>query len=242
MILYNGTPLEINYNKDKTLKLNVNPYIVSSKHIIIWYFENNEEMLSLYYLTTHVKSKSRNPIHLIMPYIPGSIVDIPENNSNVYTLKYFCNFINSLGFEKVRVLDPYSYISIALLNNVEVYDIKPYLNAACDKTRSNSLDLFFYHKEDADRYAKLLPSTKFKTHKQKDVLIISNYLDSAEKELQDLIDSLNKEYDKIYVYATYYKLNPEIEENRAHKIDKIFTTKSLINPEYKNLEIIERMI
>jgi len=245
MILYNSTPFKINYNIDKTLKLNVNPYIVSSKHIITWYFENNEEILELYYLVNHVKSKSRNPIHLIMPYIPGSIVDQPFDNSEIYTLKYFCDFINSLGFEKIRVLDPHSYVSVALLNNVEIYDIKPYIEAACDKTHSENLRIYFPTESDERKYSPyvnkpILGRNIGKDVGDHDILIITDYVNSSDEKLDNIVETLIKnDANKIYLYATHYDLN---EVDIESKITKIFTSNSFPNRVYGKLEIIEGVI
>lgn len=245
MILYNGTPIKTNYNEDGTLKFNINPYIVSSKHIISWYFENNEEILSLYLLVNHVKSKSRNPIHLIMPYIPSSIIDQPEDNANIYTLKYFCNLINSLEFEKVRVLDPHSYVSVALLNNVEVYDIKPYIEAACDKTHSENLRIYFPTEADEIKYSPyvnktILGRTINKNVGDYDILIITDYINSSNQNLNDIIETLIKnDANKIYLYATHYKLT---ETNPETKITKIFTSNSFPNRICDKLEIIEGVI
>jgi ribose-phosphate pyrophosphokinase len=156
MIKYNGKPLEINYFPDGTLRLDIAPYLISRKHIIEWKFENNEEMATLYFLVNHIRSKDQNPIQLIMPYIPNARMDRQMQNTNVYTLKYFCNFINSLSFERVYVLDPHSYVSTALLNNVEQTDVLPYIYKAYDDIQSGNILLFYPDEGAAKRYAKLV--------------------------------------------------------------------------------------
>ena len=59
-------------------------------------------------------------IVLTMPYIPNARMDRTKNVKEVFTLKYFCQFINSLDFARVRVMDPHSDVSVALLDRVEV--------------------------------------------------------------------------------------------------------------------------
>ena len=61
-----------------------------------------------------------------MPYIPHARMDRVKNDDEVFTLKYFCEIINSLNFTKIYVYDPHSNVSKALLNNVEevsIFDI-----------------------------------------------------------------------------------------------------------------------
>lgn len=46
-------------------------------------------------------------------------MDRVKNPDEVFTLKYFCEFINDLKFDVVYVNDPHSDVSMALLNNVK---------------------------------------------------------------------------------------------------------------------------
>ena len=231
MILYNSLPFNFKHFKDNTLDLTVNPYMVSSKHIIHWYYENNEELLALYYLVKHIKSKSRNPIHLIMPYIPGSIYDKPQTEDNIYTLKYFCEFINSLGLEKIRILDPYSYVSVALLNNAEIFDIQPYITAACDKTLSEDLYIYFPTETEENRY-KLYVNKPILGREinhdvaGRDILIMMNYAISSDEEIAAIAQKLQERgASNIFLYATHYK---HIEnKNYLDIFNKIFTTNSI---------------
>ena len=54
-----------------------------------------------------------------MPYVPNSRADRTYNKAECFTLKYFCDFINMLNFKRVRIFDPHSFVTEALLNNVE---------------------------------------------------------------------------------------------------------------------------
>jgi ribose-phosphate pyrophosphokinase len=47
-------------------------------------------------------------------------MDRVKNVEDVFTLKYFAELLNSLEFDYVVVLDPHSYVSEALINNVKV--------------------------------------------------------------------------------------------------------------------------
>lgn len=54
-------------------------------------------------------------------------MDRVKNKDEVFTLKYFCEFINSLEFDEVTVVDPHSSVSRALLNNLIVYTNGSYI-------------------------------------------------------------------------------------------------------------------
>lgn len=102
-----------------------------------WYFENNEEMVALYFLVGYIREHCDKNIELIMPYIPNARMDRVKTDGDVFTLKYFCEFINSLRFKKVTVLDPHSYVSEALLNNIEVRDPAGYVLQAIKSLGEN---------------------------------------------------------------------------------------------------------
>lgn len=58
-----------------------------------------------------------------MPYIPHARMDRVQELEDVFTLKYFCQVINSLHFDKVIVRDAHSNVSLALLDRV--IDLSP---------------------------------------------------------------------------------------------------------------------
>lgn len=88
---------------------------------IFWRYEHDEELITIIYLVNHIRKEFKDAkIALKMPYIPNARMDRVKNDDEVFTLKWFCNIINSLGFDKVFVLDPHSDVSVALLNNVRV--------------------------------------------------------------------------------------------------------------------------
>jgi ribose-phosphate pyrophosphokinase len=61
-----------------------------------------------------------------MPYIPNARMDRVKSNEEVFTLKYFADFINGIGFKNVLVYDPHSSVSMALFNNVyDLFKFKP---------------------------------------------------------------------------------------------------------------------
>ena len=122
MIKINGELFKFKHFNDNTLRLNYLPPFMRDLIIITWLYDNDEEMSQLYFLVNHLRENWKVELIILdMPYIPNARMDRIKNRDECFTLKYFCNFINSLNFYKVKVFDPHSYVSIALLNNVEVY-------------------------------------------------------------------------------------------------------------------------
>lgn len=134
MIILDGKKIAINKFPDGTLLLkeSIQPYINNNcrEVRIVWHFENNEEMVAIMFLTRHLQSNGVVFVHLVMPYIPNARQDRVKTNEDVFTLKYFAEFINGLGFNSVTVLDPHSSVSEALINNLVIENPKKYIERA----------------------------------------------------------------------------------------------------------------
>lgn len=162
MISVNGKNIEIGHFPDSTIlmkeAIKVN-YKEERTAKILWKFENNEELVALIFLTKHLKSHGVNNIYLYMPYIPNARQDRVKSNEDVFTLKYFADVINWLGFKSVTVLDPHSNVSEALINNIIVKSPNKYINKTIDKLVSDNNDsdiIMFYPDEGAmKRYSAL---------------------------------------------------------------------------------------
>lgn len=121
MIKLDGEPINFKHFNDNTLRLNLAPRTLSGSCIISWFYESDIEMSYLYFLVNYLRERYEiSQIILEMWYLPHARMDRVKENEEVFTLKYFCNFINSLQFTQVRVFDPHSNVSVALLNNVRV--------------------------------------------------------------------------------------------------------------------------
>lgn len=126
MIKVNGKPYVRETYPDGTRKMQGDFYAPASFEEegydesvieIQWFFDSEDEILDLLYITAHLTSIG---VHycLFMPYIPNARNDRVHGEDEVFTLKYFAHFLNNLGFEKVFVLDPHSHVSEALINRV----------------------------------------------------------------------------------------------------------------------------
>jgi ribose-phosphate pyrophosphokinase len=127
MICIRDKKIDVNHFPDGTQMLldwyTLNwPKDMCGDYRIIWHYENDAEMVTLYYLVNHLKRNGAmsDKIHLYLPYIPNARMDRTHSFKEVFTLKYFAEFINQLNFKTVTVLDPHSDVSTALINNVVV--------------------------------------------------------------------------------------------------------------------------
>ena len=148
MIQYNGKCVELKHFPDGTLLVKENVE-KAERAVLRWRFESNEEMVALYFLTKHLRTKGVERIVLELPYIPNARQDRVKVAEDVFTLKYFAEFINSLGFEEVVVLDPHSYVSEALIDRIRIRTPKEYVAQVIEKLGGTENLLLFFPDEGA---------------------------------------------------------------------------------------------
>ena len=114
---------------------------------ITWFYENDTELIALIYLTRHLQTKGFTDIRLNMPYVPNARQDRVKKDEDVFTLKYFTEVINSLGFSAVTVLDVHSNVGLALINNVRERDPSYFITKAVSdiKDRNNDVEPFIFY-------------------------------------------------------------------------------------------------
>ena len=144
MIILDGKEIALNKFPDGTLLLkeSIQPYIDNDcrEARIVWHFENNEEMIAIMFLARHLQSNGVVFVHLVMPYIPNARQDRVKTNEDVFTLKYFAEFINSLGFNSVTVLDPHSSVSEALIDNLIIESPERFIQRAINDVYTRYLN------------------------------------------------------------------------------------------------------
>lgn len=170
MIKVNGEIVKVDKFPDGTLLLKED--VKSLNYItafakIEWFFENNEELVTLIFLTKHLRTHGVKDIFLFMPYIPNARQDRIKNSEDVFTLKYFTDIINYLNFDKVQVLDPHSSVSAALIDNIEIRSPKNYIETAIFRaldrchfnwnTLSDELLMFYPDEGAMKRYSDMIP-------------------------------------------------------------------------------------
>lgn len=120
MIWLNGEELRFNKFPNGETKMNeelINQFIKPQCKVDFKYSDDSD-LIKLMFVKNYLdvlKVKS----DLVIYYMPYSRMDRSEGDS-AFTLKYVSNFINSLQFDNVTVIEPHSDVTPALLNNCKV--------------------------------------------------------------------------------------------------------------------------
>lgn len=153
MILVNGIEIEQNHFPDGTLNLKYELNSLS-KNIapinIKWFYENDGELFTIICLA---KKFADHKKFLNMPYCPHARMDRIKKDEDTFTLKYFCEIINSLNFDKVYIEDIHSPVALALLENVINLSPITKINYIINSLKDKDLLLFFPDEGAMKRYA-----------------------------------------------------------------------------------------
>lgn len=156
MIVVGGVEINQGHFPDNTLLMKFDPnsdeFDPRGNLLVEWYYENDAELFSLICVKRHLdRVYSYSDIILHMPYIPHARMDRVKSDADIFTLKYFCEVINSLNFATVWVRDAHSNVSLALLNNVKEEPISNYIMEAI--MASGAEVLFFPDEGAMKRYS-----------------------------------------------------------------------------------------
>lgn len=157
MITVNGIKVTQGNFPDNTLLMKFDPDSIpgDGNDIEIWWlYENDAELFTLVCLKRHLDQYFfADSFRLFMLYISHARQDRTKTQEDVFTLKYFCEIINSLNFPVVWVRDAHSNVSLALLNNVIDEGVVHYVWEAINKSGAEAL--FFPDEGAMKRYADL---------------------------------------------------------------------------------------
>ena len=151
--------IETSHFPDGTLLLKTENINFKEPIVIEWFYESDEELFTIICLA----KKARNKKELYMPYCPHARQDRVQCSDDVFTLKYFADVINSLGFDSVYVLDPHSSVSEALIDNILIEDPRKYISNVIAGHFLNDIDsdnfvLCFPDAGSMKRYAGMFPN------------------------------------------------------------------------------------
>lgn len=152
MIKVNGVVLKTGNYPDGTpaFKLDVcNRPIVR----VTWLYDGENELSSLYYVARHLRDAGNLIVELYMPYIPNARMDRVKNQDEIFTLKYFAQFINSMDFDRVIVLDPHSNVATALIDRVDPLVPARYVHQAITAIRETDLVMVYPDEGAMKRYS-----------------------------------------------------------------------------------------
>jgi len=153
MIKVNGQKVKIGSFPDGTMLIDGEFAYREATSEICWYYENDSELLALIFITKHLRANGHSNIELFMPYIPNARQDRVKSFKDVFTLKYFAEVINELRFNAVMVLDPHSYVSEALINNIVIMSPQEFVKNVLQEIQQEegSEPLMFYPDEGAGK-------------------------------------------------------------------------------------------
>ena len=140
-----GVKIYDEYGGRSTVDVGLTTILNKSEVTIVWLYDNDAELFQLIALTKHLKDKGIKTINLEMPYVPNARMDRTKSDDEVFTLKWFAETINWLGFKQVTICNPHSTVSEALFDRVYVdfncvqQDVKHIL-----ETSLNPIDVLYY--------------------------------------------------------------------------------------------------
>ena len=128
-IFENGTKIDntisgssfINYFRNGEICMKKVPITQAKEVDIEWIHFDDSDFIKLLFLRKSIDKDIK--VNLIIPYLPYSRMD-RENDDYVFTLKYVCEFINDLNFNKVFVTDAHSDVCLGILNNCKSVNFK----------------------------------------------------------------------------------------------------------------------
>lgn len=213
-------------------------------------YEDDSDLIKLMFLKEYLNEHAYSMNHLLIYYMPYSRMDRVEGTS-AFTLKYVSNFINSLNFDSVEVIEPHSNVTPALLNKVNSNYINNYL---IDKVIK---EIGFNENVDSIMFPDNGASQRYKNMKFKNVLIGNKTRNFQSGEITglEIIGGRHPEGKKVLICddlssygGTFVKSSIELKklgfeevyllvahaENSIFKgelfshIDKLFTTDSIL--------------
>ena len=247
MIYVNNKVIEQNHFSAGELKINLYPY--QGPVDVRWIYENDAELFTIACIRDFYR-KTNNQITLTVPYFGHARMDRTKSETDVFTLKTFCNMINAMEFDQVFAWDVHSNVTPALLDRF--VDVNPFhwIMDTIDTIGRDDLVLFFPDEGAQKRYggsfsynqAFGIKKRNWETQKiedymivgeenikGKDVLIIDDIC-SYGNTFVKAAEALHKAGAKrIYLYVTHCE--DAISKGNVFKcglIDKVFTTNSLV--------------
>lgn len=268
MIAINGKPYTIKYFPDGTLNM-TDTYIQEQRDRrpvkLLWRFENLAEESVLRNLVFYIKDVLQSDVYLELPYVPNGRMDrVKRPTYEVHTLKYFLDFINSLGFLEVAITDPHSPVTMSMLKRGFERDVKEVVWGLAE--RLNVDYTFFPDKGAYDRYGYLIMRTPFYGNKTRDWNTgkitgyeIQNPYNIPTADFQDksilIIDDISSYggtffhasnalkaigFGDIYLYITHCEnsiLKGEV--INSDNVKKIFTTSSIFTGNHPKIMVLD---
>lgn len=82
--------------------------------------QNTNDLFAIALVQNAIKELTDRRINLYIPYIPYARQDRICDNGESFSVKVLANYLNSLKFDTVTIVDPHSDVTPALIDNVKV--------------------------------------------------------------------------------------------------------------------------
>lgn len=265
MIKVNNKIVEIKRFPDGTLNIKGDNSIYDDNVMIAWHYENDSEFMAVAFLTKYYQAHE-NEVFLFLPYVPNGRMDRQNNPNDIFSMKYFGELINSLGFKSVYVLDTHSSVSYAVIKNCGVYESKDMVERVFFNiyASDNEKPIMFYPDEGAvKRYSKDLNIPYAFGMKNRDwatgEILGLDIIGLSEEQIKgknilirdDICSRGGTFYhsakklkelgaNKIYLFVTHCE-NTILEGEllTSGLIEKVFTTDSIFTKEHEKIEVIK---
>lgn len=127
-------------------------------------YESDLDLFHLLLISRHLDDLGWGTVKtLSLPYLPYSRMDRSEEGS-AFTLRHVTDLINSLGFREVRIGEPHSDVSPALIRNCSTVWLTPMLVKLAMETTAFDpvIDHLYFPDAGAEkRYAKMFPGVRY---------------------------------------------------------------------------------
>ena len=261
MISLNGNPVTPKHFSDGALDIKIEPELLNHEGLntISWRFDNNEELIVVYFLARHLQTKGIREVELRMPYIPNARKDRAQREKDVFSLKYFAEMINQLQFSRVVVLDPHSIVSEALIDRIRVITPEKHIHQVLEEL-GESVIMFYPDEGAVKRYADKTdrPYVYGMKTRDKTTRVINDYRIEGNLDIiagQDImmVDDICasgktlaiaagklKELGArhLYVYVSHCE-NTAVQSELLDIITRLYTTDSIFREEHPKIRVLE---
>jgi ribose-phosphate pyrophosphokinase len=230
-------------------------------------YENDSDLIKLMFLKNILDPFRMKTYNLTIYYMPYSRMDRSESGSP-FTLKYIANFINSLKFDSIEVIEPHSDVTCAVLNNAtsNMINFKLLPKVMEDIGFHPAYDYIVFPDAGAGkRYSKILAPNIIIGNKKRDFtngkilgLELIGNIDSTYGKKAVICDDLTsygttfvqtskalkeKGIEEVYLLVAHTEPNafvrhPATNDLLLEHIDRLYTTDSILNEE--DLSIVGR--
>lgn len=127
--------------------------LISRDNLIEFRYQEDGDLIRLLFIKKRLDEQDGGHCRLLLRYMPYSRMD-RKIDGDLFTLKYVAEFINSLGFETVYVVEPHSNKTLELLeNSVAIYPALDWLPELMERLGFSDQDrIVFPDKGAAARY------------------------------------------------------------------------------------------